>query len=124
MKLISTVFAALLLAVGTAHADPNDKDNHAEGVGGHTLNELQKQGKPTAAAVKKERDLQKNWDRDKDNHVEGVGGHALHEAKKMPPATKESQARKREAEKTLDRDKNNHEEGVGGHAIHEVTKGK
>lgn len=76
MKLISTVFAALLLAVGTAHADPNDKDNHAEGVGGHTLNELQKQGKPTAAAVKKERDLQKNWDRDKDNHVEGVGGHA------------------------------------------------
>ena len=124
MKLISTVFAALLLAVGTAHADPNDKDNHAEGVGGHTLNELQKQGKPTAAAVKKERDLQKNWDRDKDNHVEGVGGHALHEAKKMPPATKESQARKLEAEKTLDRDKNNHEEGVGGHAIHEVTKGK
>ena len=124
MKLISTVFAALLLAVGTAHADPNDKDNHAEGVGGHTLNELQKQGKPTAAAVKKERDLQKNWDREKDNHMEGVGGHALHEAKKMPPATKESQAKKRENEKTLDRGKDNHEEGVGGHGLYEATKGK
>ena len=45
MKLISTVFAALLLAAGAAHADLNDKDNHIEGVGGHTLNELQKQGK-------------------------------------------------------------------------------
>jgi hypothetical protein len=54
----------------------DDKDNHVEGVGGHTLNELQKQGKPTAADVKKERDLQKNWDREKDNHMEGVGGHA------------------------------------------------
>ena len=35
MKLISTVFAALLLAAGAAHADLNDKDNHVEGVGGH-----------------------------------------------------------------------------------------
>jgi hypothetical protein len=74
--------------------------------------------------VKKERDLQKNWDREKDNHMEGVGGHALHEAKKMPPATKESQAKKREAEKTLDRGKDNHEEGVGGHGLYEATKGK
>ncbi len=77
MKLISTVFAALLLAAGAAHADLGDKDNHVEGVGGHTLNELQKQGKPTAADVKKERDLQKNWDREKDNHLEGVGGRAI-----------------------------------------------
>ena len=36
MKLISTIFAALLLAAGAAHADINDKDNHVEGVGGHT----------------------------------------------------------------------------------------
>jgi hypothetical protein len=39
MKLISTPFAALLLA---AHADLNDKDNHVEGVGGHGLYEATK----------------------------------------------------------------------------------
>ena len=124
MKVISALFAAMLLVAGTAQADINDKDNHAEGVGGHALNDLQKKGKPTAAEVKKERELQKNWDRDKDNHMEGVGGHAVHELKKMPPATKESRARKREAEKTLDRGKDNHEEGVGGHGLYEATKGK
>ena len=74
MKLISTIFAALLLTAGAAHADINDKDNHVEGVGGHTLNELQKQGKPTEA--------EKTLDRGKDNHEEGVGGHGLYEATK------------------------------------------
>lgn len=62
MKVISALFAAMLcLVAGTAQADINDKDNHAEGVGGHALNDLQKKGKPTAAEVKKERELQKNW---------------------------------------------------------------
>jgi len=30
MKLISTIFAALLLTAGAAHADINDKDNHVK----------------------------------------------------------------------------------------------
>ncbi|MBS0352339.1 MAG: hypothetical protein JSR83_00315 [Proteobacteria bacterium] len=121
MKLISTLFAALMVTAASAYADPGI-DNHEEG-NGHMLNEVRKH-KPTAAEVKQERELQKNLDRDKNNHEEGVGGHALHELKKMPPATKESLAKQREADKTLDRGKDNHEEGVGGHGLYEATKGK
>lgn len=121
MKLISTLFASLMVAAASAYADPGI-DNHEE-ANGHMLNEVQKH-KSTAADVKLERERQKNLDRDKGNHEEGVGGHALHEVKKMAPATKESQAKKRAAEKSLDRDKDNHEEGVGGHGLYEATKGK
>lgn len=79
MKLISTLFATLMVAAASAYADPGI-DNHEE-ANGHMLNEVQKH-KPTAAEVKQERELQKNLDRGKDNHEEGVGGHGLYEATK------------------------------------------